>query len=243
MRNILVTGATRGLGLAITKRLKTEGYCVIAVGRKTTPELNALVENSQEQQGRVVFTPFDLFDTYRIHGFLKEITKSFGALYGLINNAALGLDGILATMHDTEIEKMIRLNTLSPILMAKYASRSMLLEGEGRIINIASIIGFTGFNGLSVYGATKSAMLGFSKSLSRELGKGGVTVNSIAPGYMQTEMTKSLSGEKLKSIERRSSLGTLVTVDDVAGSVVFLLSKDARFITGTTLTVDAGSTA
>jgi 3-oxoacyl-[acyl-carrier protein] reductase len=127
--------------------------------------------------------------------------------------------------------------------MAKYASRSMLLEGEGRIINIASIIGFTGFNGLSVYGATKSAMLGFSKSLSRELGKGGVTVNSIAPGYMQTEMTKSLSGEKLKSIERRSSLGTLVTVDDVAGSVVFLLSKDARFITGTTLTVDAGSTA
>ena len=146
-------------------------------------------------------------------------------------------------MHETQISELIRVNIEAPILLTKYVSRSMLMKLQGRIINVGSIIGSTGFNGLSVYGATKSAMGGFTRSLSRELGKAKITVNTVAPGYMQTAMTSGLQGSKLDSIKRRSPLGHLATVEDVAGMISYLLSDDAKNITGTTLTVDAGSTA
>jgi len=132
---------------------------------------------------------------------------------------------------------------MSPILLTKYVSRAMLLNQCGRIVNVGSIIGSTGFNGLSVYGASKSALSGFTKSLSREVGKANITVNTLAPGYMETAMTAGLQGEKLQSIKRRSPLGRLANVDDAAAAAVFLLSDGASSITGTTITVDAGSTA
>ena len=242
-KNVLVTGATRGLGLAITRRLQIEGYHVIATGRKQTSELKELILNNDNVSGKIIFHPFDLSKLDEIHDFVKLITKENGGFYGLINNAALGYDGVLATMHDSQIAEIINVNILSVILLTKYLCRSMLINGKGRIINISSIIGSTGFNGLSVYGATKSALLGFTKSLSRELGKANITVNSIAPGYMETDMTNLLQGDKLLAIKRRSPMGKLVSVDDVAGSVAFLLSKDATMITGTTITVDGGSTA
>jgi 3-oxoacyl-[acyl-carrier protein] reductase len=119
----------------------------------------------------------------------------------------------------------------------------MLLNQSGRIINISSIIARTGFNGLSVYAASKAALEGFTKSLSREVGKAGITVNCVAPGYMQTDMTNSLQGDKLESVKRRSPLGRLATPDDAAGAVLYLLSGQAAAITGTVITVDAGSTA
>ena len=119
----------------------------------------------------------------------------------------------------------------------------MLLNRDGRIVNVGSIIGSTGFNGLSVYGATKSALQGFTKSLSRELGKANITVNTLAPGYMETGMTQGLQGDKLLSITRRSPLGRLTDVSDAAAAVIFLLSEGATSITGSTITVDAGSTA
>ncbi len=242
MKNVLVTGATRGLGLAIATRLVDEGYHVIGSGRKLSKEAEQLL-NRKSCKGKLSFYDFDLSNVKDIQRFVKTIVKDNGPLYGLINNAALGYDGVLATMHDTQVEELIRVNILSAILLTKYASRSMLVRQSGRIINVSSIIGSTGFNGLSVYAATKSALLGFSRSLARELGKAGITVNSLAPGYMQTEMTGDLKGGKLESIKRRSPSGELATVEDVAGSVVFLLGGDASKITGTTITVDAGSTA
>ncbi|MDN3683969.1 SDR family NAD(P)-dependent oxidoreductase [Vibrio sinaloensis] len=129
---------------------------------------------------------------------IKVITKEHGRIYGLVNNAALGHDGVLATMHESDISSLIRVNIEAPILMTKYVSRSMLLNGTGRIVNVGSIIGSTGFNGLSVYGATKSALGGFTKSLARELGKSQITVNTLAPGYMETNMTEGLVGDKLE---------------------------------------------
>ena len=242
-KNVLVTGATRGLGLAITRRLQTEGYHVIATGRKQTHELKELIGKNDHVSGKVTFYSFDLSELNGIHAFVKLITKENGGFYGLINNAALGYDGVLATMHDSQIAEIININILSVILLTKYVCRSMLIQGKGRIINVSSIIGSTGFNGLSVYGATKSALLGFTKSLSRELGKVGITVNSIAPGYMETDMTSLLQGDKLLAIKRRSPMGKLVSVDDVVGSIIFLWSEDAAMITGTTITVDGGSTA
>ncbi len=243
VKTVLVTGATRGLGLAIAARLQREGYRVIATVRKETAEINQLCTHREADMGEVFFCPFDLSRTDLIHEFVRSVTGQYGPLYGLVNNAALGLDGVLATMHDSQIAQLIEVNVLSAILMTKYASRSMLMQGCGRIVNISSIISFTGFNGLSVYAATKSAMMGFTRSLARELGKAGVTVNAIAPGYMETAMTGGLRADQLESIRRRSPSARLTTVEDVAGGVFFLLSDDARSITGTTLTIDAGSTA
>jgi 3-oxoacyl-[acyl-carrier protein] reductase len=244
MRNVVVTGGTRGLGLGIARRLTREGYCVVAIARKETDQLKAAMQEAETQNsGRLRFVPFDLGTIEQIPELIKTIRKDFGPIYGLVNNAAVGFDGALALMHNTQIEQLVRLNTLSPIVLTKYVVRSMMADGGGRIVNVASIIGFTGYSGLSVYGATKASMLGFTRSLSREVGRKNVNVNAVAPGFLETEMTKELDQEQLQKIARRSALRSLATIDDVANAVEFLLSEKSRSITGTVLTVDAGSTA
>ena len=237
---ILVTGSTRGLGLAIVKNLLSSEYRVIATGRKITEEITILQKSFGSS---LYFESFDLSNTDDIKTFISLVVKKYGRLYGLINNAALGFDGVLATMHDSQISELLKVNVEASILLAKYACRGMLINQSGRIINISSIIANTGFNGLSVYAASKSALNGFSKSLSRELGKANVTVNCIAPGYMATEMTSDLQGEKLASIIRRSPMKKLATPNDVAHAVSYLLSDGASLVTGSTITIDAGSTA
>ena len=241
-KNVLVTGGTRGLGMATCRLLADAGYHVIATGRANTDELQALIDRPSSA-GSIAYHPFDLSQTDQIRLFVREVTKDHGPLYGLINNAAIGHDGVLATMHDTQIEELIRVNVLASILMAKYASRSMLGRRAGRVINVASIIASTGFSGLSVYAATKSSMIGMTKSLSRELGKAGITVNAVSPGYMATDMTAGISDDKLDTITRRSPLGRLANVDEVAAAIVYLMGAAAASITGTNITIDAGSTA
>ena len=240
MKLIIVTGASKGLGLAICTRLLNESYKIVGISRTLTDEFTTLQKKFPETLFREAY---DFANTNDIQNLVRTITKAHGNIYGLINNAALGHDGVLGTMHETQIKELIAVNVEAPILLTKYASRSMLMKLQGRVINIGSIIASTGFNGLSVYGATKASMSGFTKSLARELGKAKITVNTVAPGYMKTAMTSGLEGEKLKSIERRSPLGHLATVEDVAGTVSYLLSDDGKNITGTTITVDAGSTA
>ncbi|HMO15169.1 MAG TPA: SDR family NAD(P)-dependent oxidoreductase [Pirellulaceae bacterium] len=240
MRTVIITGATRGLGLTLADHLLREGYRVVGVGRKISEGFEKLVSTYPETG---LFEPFDLSELAKIHGFSTEIVRRHGRPWGLINNAALGSDGVLATQHESEIAALIRVNIESPILLTKYILRPMLIARGGRIINISSIIASTGFNGLSVYGATKAALIGFTKSLAREVGKAGITVNTIAPGYMDTDMTAGLEGEKLASIKRRSPLGRLATTADVAHAVSYLLGDGAANVTGTTLTIDAGSTA
>jgi 3-oxoacyl-[acyl-carrier protein] reductase len=237
MKNVLLTGPARGLGLAIATRLCGEGYRVLGVGRTPSGEFQALVED-----GKAVFEQYDLDNIAGIPALVSSLVKAHGPLYALVNNAALGLDGVLATMHPTDISRLLRVNLEAPILLSKFACRSMLPRGEGRIVNVSSIIASTGFNGLSVYGATKAGLVGFSRSLSRELGRAGITVNCVAPGFMDTDMTAGLKGEKLESVRRRAPLG-LPPVESAAAAVSYLLSDDARFVTGTVMTVDGGSTA
>ncbi|WP_397471177.1 SDR family NAD(P)-dependent oxidoreductase [Rheinheimera sp.] len=237
---VIVTGASRGLGLAICRQLLQQGFTVLALARTLSTDLNALTE---QYGSDLTFVSADLSDLDNIQPLCSELIKLHGRPYALINNAAVGYDGVLATMHNSEITALLNLNVQAPILLTKYLLRPMLLNQSGRIINISSIIARTGFNGLSVYAASKAALEGFTKSLSREVGKAGITVNCVAPGYMQTEMTNSLQGDKLESIKRRSPLGRLATPDDAAGAVLYLLSEQAAAITGTTITVDAGSTA
>ena len=240
MKNVLLTGPARGLGLAIAKRLTKDGYRVIGVGRRLTDDYTSLMKDPGN--GAASFIAYDLFELEGIPALVNAITKEHGPLYGLVNNAAIGMDGVLATIHSSDIAKVLRLNLEAPILLAKFACRSMLQIKEGRIINITSIIANTGFNGLSVYGASKAGLVGFTRSLARELGRLQITVNCVAPGFMETDMTAALDGEKLSSIRRRAPLGLPGTYD-AAAAVAFLLSADGRCITGTTITVDGGSTA
>jgi 3-oxoacyl-[acyl-carrier protein] reductase len=237
---VILTGATKGLGLAIAKQLISNGYYVVGISRASSDDFDQLKASNKSS---LHFYSFDFANTKLISSLAKDIVKTHGRPYALINNAAIGHDGVLGTMHETDIHELIKVNIEAPILLAKYISRSMLLNRDGRIVNIGSIIGSTGFNGLSVYGATKSALEGFTKSLSRELGKAKITVNTVAPGYMETQMTNGLQGDKLLSITRRSPLGRLTDVSDAASAVIFLLSEGANSITGSTITVDAGSTA
>ncbi|MBN9588970.1 MAG: 3-oxoacyl-ACP reductase [Alphaproteobacteria bacterium 64-11] len=241
MRNVLVTGGTRGVGLAIAKKLAADGFRIFALGRRESPDLEAAI--AEMPSGVMNFVPFDLAQIDLIAELVREMKAEHGPLYGLINNAALGTDGLLSNMHNSDIERLVRLNTVAPIVLTKYAVRSMMTSGSGRIVNISSIIGSTGYSGLSVYGATKASMLGFTRSLAREVGRLGVTVNAVAPGFMDTEMTAGLKEEGRVKIAARSALKRLAEVEDVAGAVSYLMSDAARNVTGTTITVDAGNTA
>jgi len=239
-RKVVVTGATRGLGLAIASSLANEDYHVIGVARKISPEFLNL---KGEKPELVDFMECDFSDIAQIYIFSKRLYKQHGRVYGLINNAGVGVDGVLSTMHETDIARMIQVNLHAPIVLTKYLSRGMLINKSGRIINISSIIANTGFHGLSAYASTKAGLVGFTRSLSRELGKVGITVNCVSPGFMTTEMTSALASEKLESIRRRSPLSRFPTVDEVATAVSYLLSDSASAITGIVLTVDTGSTA
>ena len=245
MDNVLVTGASRGLGLAIAERLASDGYNVIAVARRDTESL-AKARTSLEDRGgsgALAFCPFDLDKVDAIPAFVRELRRRYGAIYGLVNNAGLGTAGLLATMPDRDIESLIRLNTLSPIVMSKYVVRGMMAEGRGRVINISSIVASTGFNALSVYAATKASLVGFTKSLAREVGRVGVTVNAIAPGFIETEMTHELDGSSRARVAARSALRRMAEPSDVAAMASFLMGEGGRNISGAVMTVDAGSTA
>ena len=244
MRNVIVTGGSRGLGLGIARKLTETGYRAIAVARKQNSELIAAMKEAEATNpGSFHFVPFDLGEIEGIPDLVKTLRKDFGPIYGLVNNAGMSFDGALALMPTSRIEQLVRVNTLSPMVLTKYVVRSMMADGGGRIVNMASITAFTGYSGLSVYGATKASIVGFSRSMAREVGRMGVNVNSVAPGFIETDMTHGLKNEQRQQIERRSALKRLADIDDVANAVEFLLSDKAKNITGTVLTVDAGNTA
>jgi len=244
MQNVIVSGGSRGLGLAMARSLAQAGYRVITLARGSTEDLkSAAAEAASAGRGAIEFRACDLSDIAQIGPLVKALRTDFGPLYGLINNAGLGTSGLLSTMRDQEIQRLIQLNTVSPILLSKYVVRSMMTQREGRIVNIASIVAATGYSGLSVYSATKASLLGFTRSLAREVGQLGITVNALAPGFVATEMTSELNDGQRQQIARRSALKRMPDPIDVARSVEFLLGEGGRNITGTTLTIDAGNTA
>lgn len=243
--NVIVTGGSRGIGLGIARRLAKAGCSVMAVARKESAELrDAIEEAASSGTGSIGFTAYDLAMTDGMAALVKQLRKDLGPFYALVNNAGMSIEGTLALASAAQIEQVVRLNVVSPILLSKFVLRSMMADGGGgRIVNLASIVAFTGYSGLSVYGATKASMIGFTRSLAREVGRTGVTVNAVAPGFVDTEMTKGLTEEHRGQITRRSALRRLAEVDDVAAAVEYLLGEGARNVTGTVITVDAGSTA
>jgi 3-oxoacyl-[acyl-carrier protein] reductase len=252
MPNVIVTGGSRGLGLGIAKTLCAAGYDVIAIARRESEALtdamtdamtDAINAPAARAGGSIHFVPCDLACIDALPGLVKHIRATYGPIFGLVNNAGIGTSGVLATMRDADIESLLRINTLSPLVLTKYVVRAMMTGQGGRIVNLASIVSFTGYAGLSVYSTTKAALVGFTRSLAREVGALGITVNAVAPGFISTEMTGELGEPARAKIARRSALRRMADVEDVANAVEFLLSAKAKNITGTTVTVDAGNTA
>jgi 3-oxoacyl-[acyl-carrier protein] reductase len=242
MRNVIVTGGSRGIGLGIARALAGVGDQVIVLARRESAELASAMREAEEAGGAIRFRAADLSDISALAGLVKALHGEFGAFHGLVNNAGLGTSGVLAMMPDARIEQLLRLNVLSPIVLTKYVVRAMMTTGGSRIVNIGSIVGSTGYSGLAAYSATKAALAGFTRSLARELGPLGITVNAVAPGFVETEMTQELNPGERARIARRSALHRMPEVRDVAAAVAFLLSEAAKNITGTVLTVDAGNT-
>jgi 3-oxoacyl-[acyl-carrier protein] reductase len=244
MRNAIVTGGSRGLGLGIARRLSEAGFRVIAIARRESDEFAAAKREIDERgPGALHFASYDLAEIDGIPNMVKKLRAEFGPIYGLVNNAGTSTDGVLALTSIQSIEQVVRLNTISPMVLTKQVVRGMMADGGGRIVNMSSIVASTGYSGLSVYAATKASLVGFTRSLAREVGRMGVTVNAVAPGFVDTEMTQAMTDEQRQKIARRSALNRLVDVEDVANAVEYLLSDRAKNITGTVLTVDAGNTA
>ena len=243
MRNVIVSGGSRGLGLAIGETLAISGFQVIALARSQGEHLPAAIERvAGAGVGALHFEAADLADIDAIPALVKRVRAGFGPLYGLVNNAAMPDAGVLATVPNERMERVVRLNVLSPMVLTKYVVRSIMTGRGGRVVNIASIVAATGYSGLSVYSATKASLVGFTRALARELGPLGVTVNAVAPGFSDTEMTRELDDRDRAKIARRSALGRAPDVADVAHAVDYLFSERARNVTGTVLTVDAGNT-
>lgn len=235
---VIVTGTSGGLGRAIVARLVTDGFKVVGLARRPVSP-----EDVGTDADHYVHIEYDLGDIDGINDLVRGIVTEHGKPFGLVNNAALGTDGLLPTMHNSDIENLVRVNVTAPLVLTKFVVRQMLARKRGRVVNISSIVARTGYRGLAAYGATKAAMEGMTRSLARDVGRRGVTVNAVAPGFLETEMTASLSEVNLDRIATRSALGRFAELDEVAAGVSFLLSDAGAGISGTTITIDGGSTA
>jgi 3-oxoacyl-[acyl-carrier protein] reductase len=241
-RVMVITGGSRGLGLGLVRHFLNTGDQVSTCSRSSSSEISAW-ENDSSLSDRFFFRKVDINDATAIREFVQSVYERFGRIDALINNAGVAHDGVLATMPDDQIDQMLQVNLRAALLFAKECSRLMLLGGGGAIINLSSIIGENGFSGLAAYAATKAGMLGMTRALARELGPRNIRVNAVAPGYLDTELSSGLTPQQRNQIVRRTPLGRLGSVEDVAPAIEFLLSSAAAFVTGQTLTIDGGATA
>jgi len=236
-KRVLVTGGSRGLGAAICRRLLEEGWQVVTVSRRRSPVIEELEQTFPEGFS---WTACDLGDGRA----LDEFCRTGGVLEGLdgfVANAAIGTDGLLTLLSEEEIRRTIEINLTSTILLTRQVVKGMLNRGQGgSVVFLSSVAAVTGLRGLSVYAATKAALLGFARALAREYGGRGIRFNCVLPGFLETEMTRGLEEGQRARLIRRTPLGRLGEVEDVVGAVVYLLSEEGRFVTGTEVVVDGG---
>lgn len=236
---VIVSGGARGLGRALVQRLINDGWHVATFARKATDFLNQLPE------GRTFWRELDATDTPKVKEFVADVLTRFGQVNGLVNNAAMIHEAPLLTTRTEDMEQVISTNLIAPMVLAKAAARAMLRNGDngGAIVNISSVNAVRGFRGVSTYSAAKAGLDGYTRSAARELGPRNIRVNSVAPGWFDSDMTEHMSPAQRAAILRRTPIGRLTTTDDVVETVCFLLSPAAAAITGQLMVVDGGSTS
>ncbi len=236
----VVTGGSRGIGRAICIRLATMGALVYVnyVSRSTAAE--DTVTLIRQAGGRAEIICFDVAESTAVQNSFKRIVNEVGSVDILVNNAGITRDGLMARMKEEDWDSVIDTNLKGAFLCAKAASREMMKKKWGRIVNISSVSGFAGNPGQVNYSAAKAGMIGLTKAIAMEYASRNITVNSVAPGYISTEMTELLSEEVREQIKKEIPLASFGKVEDVAGAVAYLVSEDGRYITGQTLHVNGG---
>jgi 3-oxoacyl-[acyl-carrier protein] reductase len=235
----IVTGASRGIGEAIAVALARAGATVVGTSTSDTGAeriSKAIADNGGKGAGRVL----DVRDAAACATIAERVAAEFGPVSILVNNAGATRDNLLARMKDEEWDDIQATNLKSVFVLSRAVLRGMMKARAGRIVNITSVVGFTGNPGQANYAAAKAGIVGFSKSLAREVGSRNITVNCVAPGFIETDMTRSLAEEQVKKLVDNVPLGRLGRVDDIAAAVSFLCSPGAAYITGATLHVNGG---
>ncbi len=244
-RVVIVTGGSRGLGAGLVQSYLDSGDHVATCARSRTTNIDEWEADSSTAE-RLMFEEVDLSDVKASERFVTAVADRWGTVDVLVNNAGVAKDGVLGLFSDEDIDTTLDLNLKSTLVVTRQVVRRMLAKGEdrgsGHIVNISSIVGLSGYRGLAVYSATKAALDAITRSLSRELGGRGIVVNSVAPGYLRTEMTHGMNEAQLGQIVRRTPAGRLGEPEDVARAVQFLTDPANDYITGTTLVVDGGLT-
>jgi 3-oxoacyl-[acyl-carrier protein] reductase len=235
----VVTGAGRGIGKAIALRLASEGAAVACCSR-TEANSAAVAQEISASGGKAAAFAVDVADAAQVTAVCEKILKDFGRADILVNNAGVTKDGLLMRMSDADWDAVLDTNLKGAFLFTKALSRAMMKQRYGRIINISSIIGLTGNAGQSNYAASKAGLIGFTKSVARELASRNITANAIAPGFIETDMTSGLTEEIRETMRKNIPLARMGSAEDVAGVALFLASDKAAYITGQTLTVDGG---
>jgi 3-oxoacyl-[acyl-carrier protein] reductase len=238
-KTVLVTGASRGIGAAIARAFAEKNAIVIgtATSQSGADKITTAIHNcGANGQGMVL----DVASGESVKTCLKAITEEYGSPDILVNNAGITRDTLLMMMKDEQWDDIINTNLTSVFRMSKAVIRPMMKKRTGRIISISSVVGSTGNPGQTNYAAAKAGLSGFSKSLAREIGSRNITVNTVAPGFIDTDMTRELKEEQRQSLAGQIPLGRLGSVDEVASAVIFLASPDASYISGETIHVNGG---
>jgi 3-oxoacyl-[acyl-carrier protein] reductase len=236
----LVSGGSRGLGAELVSGFLARHHAVATFSRAKTPFIDQMLQRRRKPD--FCWSAVDARDNEALRDYAKAIDGRFGRIDVLVNNLGVGVEGLLSNMRVEEIGDAVQVNLTAALVMSMACSRVMLRQGRGCIVNISSVNALRGHDGVAAYSATKAGLDGLTRSLARELGPRNIRVNSVVPGYFESEMVQNLSEERKRRIVRRTPLGRLTTAADVANAVYFLVSEQASFITGQTLVVDGGIT-